>query len=176
MATIRLMLGQAGFPMVPLCGNDMVQPLGPVVTRDRRHLLVREMNPGLQAYQPNFVERWLGWLTGRVPMNTLQDVVTVLEANTGRELVRMEHEQTEYAIISDDGSTLVTAHRDLDGAMTLRVWDVPLRRSWKWIIGIPATLLTLVLAARWWRTRRKGPSAARAEPDTLATASDASGS
>jgi hypothetical protein len=75
----------------------------------------------------------------------------------------MQNRGATFAILSNDGSTLVTAHYDLqdhraEGPYVLQCWDITAWKPLRWAFGIPAALGAslglLVKAYRRWRPRR----------------------
>ncbi|MBI3408336.1 MAG: WD40 repeat domain-containing protein [Planctomycetes bacterium] len=82
--------------------------------------------------------------------------VTVIDLNKGEETCRFDlpnGQQGHCAIITEDGQSLVTL-RDGISPWLLQCWDVPPRRSWAWIIGVPAGLGVIVVGWRMWGNRK----------------------
>jgi hypothetical protein len=98
---------------------------------------------------------WVRWLAQRVPAfrrlapDTPRPAVHVWEARTGRPMAVLWRD-TEYALLTRDGRTLVTV--EADGAVQL--WDVPPHKPWAWFAAAVAGQVML-LGAVIGRQRRR---------------------
>jgi hypothetical protein len=126
---------------------------GLVVTPDRRLLPYHEKIQGA-CFEPTWLDRLLGFLhiPNRPDEDRSWDMVSVLEMETGREVIHLEGiGTTNPAYLSDDGRTLVTEHAD-----HIAVWDLPGRPPLRWLLGVPAgSMLAAFVAVRLLRIRRK---------------------
>ncbi|MCI0639258.1 MAG: WD40 repeat domain-containing protein [Gemmataceae bacterium] len=76
----------------------------------------------------------------------------VVEITTGRVMDRVPVSNEVIILISNDGRTLISWDMESPG-QDIVVWDVPRRKPWLWIVGIPAGLGLVLIARRWARRR-----------------------
>lgn len=123
------------------------------MTPDRRSLLVRQ-EPGNR--KENWFDR-IPWTNRFLPTET--DSVLVIDTNACRERFRLTGWNTQHALLSDDGATLVTTHieeaSDGERRTILRCWDVNAWKPMYWPIGVPAGLAGLGVLLVIWRGRRR---------------------
>jgi hypothetical protein len=113
------------------------------MTPDQRALLVHQ-TPGDR--RESWIDR-IPWMNRLLP--TEADCVVVIDTNACRERFRLTGSGANSALLSDDGSTVVTGH---DGV--LRCWDLNAWKPLHWPIGVPAGLAVLALLWTGWRRRR----------------------
>ncbi len=82
------------------------------------------------------------------------DTTVVFDTRFCREQFRLHGWGAEWALLSEDGHTLVTEHEEPGGHRILRCWDVTACKPLRWPIGIPATLAALCVLFTWWHNRR----------------------
>ena len=77
-------------------------------------------------------------------------------------LGRTAFQEGSFPVISDDGKSILTFTKEAEDAGNqatgIVCWDVPAKRRWEWIIGLPAALALPVLAwrsLRAWRRKRR---------------------
>jgi WD40 repeat protein len=129
-------------PLRPVDLNRRITP-DRQTTPDRRRLLVHQ-RPGKRR------EAWIDripWMSRLLPEQA--DCVVVIDTNSCRERFRLTGSGASFAMLSDDGTTLVTQHDEV-----LRCWDVNAYKPLYWPIGVPAGLAMLALAWAGWRRRR----------------------
>jgi WD40 repeat protein len=81
---------------------------------------------------------------------------SLVDLRTGRESRSIASHDWVSGFFSKDGSTLVMRHR---GESATSVWDVPLPRPWRWIVGVPTALGAGLLGVRFaWRRWRAKPA------------------
>jgi hypothetical protein len=131
-----------------------------------RHLLIfqRDRNaiPTESVWQKAFA--WFPWLADRMRPK-YHDCTIVFDLETNRERFRLQGWNTEQALLSDDGSTLITIH-DEDMAITIGCWDVTVLKPLRWALGIPVGLGLLLFGlakvfARWRKRSIAQPVPAR---------------
>ena len=113
-------------------------------TPDGRSLLVWSPET---YYRPSFIFRWIPWLR-RFKDDPHRYFVVVFDVGAARDRFRLEG-FSAYAMLSQDGQVLVTAHPEL------RCWDVDAGKPLRWAIGVPAGLGMIALLGMWWRGRRR---------------------
>jgi WD40 repeat protein len=94
----------------------------------------------------------------------------VFDGRTGEELGRVNLPNADLADLAADGRSLfLYIEAGADGEATLLCYDIPPRRAWSWIIGIPLALGLLLasLRAGWRRLRRRPAPAARSARNRL---------
>jgi WD40 repeat protein len=131
---------------------------GPLIkfTRDARFLLVREDIEGGLNQKPGFWQKLLGdWWAGASKVTDVK--VKVFEPTSGRILAQLQGQYGQYGnhLLSNDGRTMVTAHRASDGSLSLHCWDLPLRPPLRLVIGIPLGIGLFFVLMSWWRGRRR---------------------
>jgi hypothetical protein len=117
------------------------------LTLDRRVACVHQTH----ADQPGngWLDRIL-WLTKQGK----NDSAVVFDTNTSHERFSLVGWDTREARLSDDGSTLVTVHRESnDRRQRLRCWDVDARKPLDGAVGVPTGLAALLGLFMWRRTR-----------------------
>ena len=93
------------------------------------------------------------WWPLKPPPQT--SAATVFEVPEGREVSRLEDPTLVGVRLSDDGSTLITKHKEQVGRFTLRCWHLPLRPPLFLVGGIPVGIGLLLALAWWLRARRR---------------------
>ena len=124
----------------------------PSITPDGRWLTLIST---ISGRKPSVWEKWLGeWWP--FPTEEWTTVVALVELETGRELFRREGQALLYALLSDDGRTLVTEEEG-EGAQerVIRCWDVPSHPPLRETVGIPLGVGILMVLTKWWWRRRK---------------------
>lgn len=97
--------------------------------------------------------------------------VAVIDTRDGRVAFRMQDRTLsadiglgEFARLSPDGHSLLTVHTRGD-SHEMRCYDVPERKPWVWIIGIPLAVGTLLASLRaCWRRLLRRPAATSPAP------------
>ncbi len=103
--------------------------------------------------QPWFGEEWLAkWLPIRKPVGC----IVISETETGRVRLQINRRESDpaTAVLSDDGSTLMTCMWQGD-SIEVACWDVPSRPSQLFVVGIPLALGCIALIVRWRWTRKR---------------------
>ncbi len=87
--------------------------------------------------------------------------ITAFDLTTGAELGGFRHRSVEECIFAEGNPTLVTFDSaDADHPRWTCVWDLPLRKPWRWVVGVPLALGAVLLGVRWtWRRWRAQPAA-----------------
>lgn len=110
--------------------------------------------PPRQGWLEDQLRRWLpaSWLPAEKPSYG----VFVFDARSRRTLFELYDSPARYAMLSDDGETLVTIHGDDGGDQLLRCWDVPAHKPLRWVLGVPLAIGVLLVSLRaGWRWVRR---------------------
>jgi WD40 repeat protein len=126
-----------------------------------RFLAVEEMVPQAHRHSPvqDMLERWFA-LVFRAPSAGANFATTtrLFDTETGAEQCRLALRGATLADLSADGQSIFMYMGDRNGAgATLSCYDVPPRRYWPWIIGMPLVFgaLLLLLCTGWGSLRRR---------------------
>lgn len=133
----------------------------PMLTPDDRFLLVYcQQKDAHKVPQKDWFSRLLDKLVGRWAPISL-DLVSVWDLQTYKEVFRLDDRDASCAAISPDGKTVLTSSFATDGCV-LTCWDVPGKRPWRWIVGIPVGMGLALIGARqaWRRWRGRKPATA----------------
>ncbi|MBI3407430.1 MAG: hypothetical protein HY040_03625 [Planctomycetes bacterium] len=124
----------------------------------------------LQRGRPNWIKKLFESVFAKPKNSSERYFISVVDVQSRREVFRLDDSPGLSASLSPDGKSLIVANCSpfFDGSETdtpeLTCWDIPARRPWRWILGIPLGLLVLVMSARWllirWQ-RRKAQVAAK---------------
>jgi len=132
------------------------------MTPDGKHLCIQcARSVGLWAYsEPSIWRRLLQWVRLERDENDARrrDGTIVYDLESNRERMRLRDWRTTNALLSDDGTTLITTHDDGGRNRMMCCWDVGSAKPLRWPIAIPAVFGMLLwgLAKRveCWRKRR----------------------
>ncbi|MCI0376819.1 MAG: WD40 repeat domain-containing protein [Gemmataceae bacterium] len=84
--------------------------------------------------------------------------LAVVDVENREQLASLSADEIHACRTIEEGPCLVTCHRQ-NGVDYLACWDLPPRRNWLWIIGLPMTtgigLVAIKLGYRRWRIVRK---------------------
>ncbi|MCI0376849.1 MAG: hypothetical protein L0215_04535 [Gemmataceae bacterium] len=89
--------------------------------------------------------------------------LALYDVKNGRELARLADDSNPSQYLFNDAKHLITRVTS-ESAPIIRVWDIPPPKPWRYIVGGPAALGFLILAWRYWRSRRKARRPAVANP------------
>lgn len=78
-------------------------------------------------------------------------MVRVVDLTTKKDFCFVVEGGLHWACLSPDGRSLVLLQAGDDGNDVLCYWDIPPRRPWWIVVGVPAAILALVLLVRMWR-------------------------
>ncbi|MBI3410056.1 MAG: WD40 repeat domain-containing protein [Planctomycetes bacterium] len=92
------------------------------------------------------------WLNAGISINNSR--LLVIDLGSHREVFDLTNSSVQSLQLSEDGRTLLTVHGD-EAGVYLRSWDVPARRAWLTIVGIPAGVFLLLAVVGGWRDRRR---------------------
>jgi len=98
------------------------------------------------------LDTWLARLLGKVERSP-KFPVSVINPNVRQELLRLEVGPSAEANLSPNGRAVLITENGKGGATSITCWDVPARRPWRWILGIPFGLLAMMLSVGWLRRR-----------------------
>jgi hypothetical protein len=134
------------------------------LTKDRsKVLIVQRSGWGANEDAPIW-RRLLHWLRlGPEVASASRDLVIVYDLDTNREQIRLRGQNVADALLSEDGATLVTTHRD-DEVRSMHCWDLGATKPLRWPLGVSAALgIGLWGVAktftRWRQRRGSGKSA-----------------
>jgi WD40 repeat protein len=106
------------------------------------------------------VDKWFAMVFRAAPARADFETVTrVVDTQTGEQLCRLELRGATLVDLAPDGRSIFMQEEDRDGnGGVLSCYDVPARRYWTWIIGIPLAVALLLVGLRaawlWVRTRK----------------------
>ena len=120
----------------------------PMLNRDGSRFVIGGWQRGNP--QPRFWEDWLAKWLPDVFGDGLPGVL-VMEAATGRELLRVVNRGNETYVLSEDGSTLITIDPTPGppGTFALRAWDVSPAKAWRGAVGAVLAAALVVGLVRW---------------------------
>ncbi|MBI3407431.1 MAG: hypothetical protein HY040_03630 [Planctomycetes bacterium] len=152
----------AKWEIARISGRTSVSLIGPdgkwLITEEAKAKWTRHFFP-----QSKKTSRGIGY----DPKSDVKDMVCVVEMNTHQEVFRLEDEPAWFASLSPKGNTLLVVTSVADEIPLLTCWDIPARRPWPWILGIPFGFFALLLSVRWLLARRIRRKAQVARPATL---------
>ncbi|MBI3409943.1 MAG: WD40 repeat domain-containing protein [Planctomycetes bacterium] len=61
----------------------------------------------------------------------------------------------QLTMVADDGRTFFTITLERRDKSAISCWDIPAKRRWEWILGVPAALALAVIGWRPWRPWRR---------------------
>lgn len=103
--------------------------------------------------------QWLeSWFKPSDPLGLLKRETShqVIDLEAGNILLELNAVGEGRSFLSDDGkSLLVQENRSTEGTTTLHCFDVPARKPWAWIIGVPVGIGVCVVAWKWLRRKRR---------------------
>ncbi|HMF18107.1 MAG TPA: WD40 repeat domain-containing protein [Gemmataceae bacterium] len=85
-------------------------------------------------------------------------LVRVIDLPTGKEILRLQHSQSMHPLLSWDGNSVLLQFADAKGeeGPHVRCYDLPPRRPWLTIAGIPAGIgVAFLLLGAWLKRRRE---------------------
>lgn len=118
-----------------------------------------------RGYRLRVLGKWAPqWLEARLANNSSSwvDYVSVWNMQSEKEVFSMYDRTTKSAALSPDGGTLLTSDTADDSRCLLTCWNVPGRKPWRWILGVPAALGVLLVAPYQARKRCRGRKRAAA--------------
>jgi hypothetical protein len=118
------------------------------------HLEKKERNPILEFVEHRLLRVFFASLS---PAEGTPTTTRVFDVEAGTELCRIDLPEADVYDFTPDGRLLFLYQTaGSSGEATLSCYDVPQRRSWAWIVGIPLTvgLSAVSLRAGWRRLRR----------------------
>jgi len=134
------------------------------MTKDRSNVLIVQTSGWHANDEAPIWRRLLQWL--RPDPNAVsgsRDLVIVYDLDTNRERIRLRGWNISDALLSEDGASLVTTHRN-DELRSMRCWDIGATKPMRWPFGLPAVLgVGLWGFSRGigrWRRRRENEKAA----------------
>lgn len=133
--------------------------------RTRRFLWATATGTDYRELGPldRFLQNWLpsGVITEEVDIGQ----VVVLDMDLGTIHAHLENFSVGNAAVSSDGRFLATQTTKLpsidpagatrSGETVIHCWELPLRRPWMWIIGVPVGLGCILLVIGRWRQAQK---------------------
>lgn len=111
-------------------------------TTDCQLVALQMAQPG----EPDIIDR----LLGQKPPDT--DLVRVIDVAAGTEVARLTTQNLEDARVSDDGTTLITTHKEGDDHY-LRAHDLPIPDPPRWILPLQLGLAAAAIGFALWRRR-----------------------
>jgi WD40 repeat protein len=120
------------------------------MTPDQRFVMVRRGH-GKRNWPDWFTH--LPWLPGYLEQGR-NDIVHVVDTESCKPRLTVLGWDAWASWLSDDGRTLVTAHRESETRQVLRCWAVDGWKRLRWAVGVPASLALLGVLLAWWRSRR----------------------
>ncbi|MBI3412091.1 MAG: WD40 repeat domain-containing protein [Planctomycetes bacterium] len=126
----------AQFPNKWACGVRQL-------SADHRLLLIPHGIPDVEPDQSWITVVWEYFL----PRVTYRRPVSVIDMETFETVFALDEHPVPciYPSLSPDGNMLLVAGVSHEGECSLTCWDVPGRKPWRWIMGIPAALGLLLL-------------------------------
>src|SRR5262249_50493094 len=100
-------------------------------------------------------EFWLmKWLRDLLPNRRDEIALAVFQTDSREIVMWLDGLVPQNASLSPDGHSLLVLET-ADNACTLSCWDIPEKKPWRWILGVPAGLgLLLVVPYQAWKRRR----------------------
>ncbi|MBI3411788.1 MAG: hypothetical protein HY040_25940 [Planctomycetes bacterium] len=103
-------------------------------------------------------QTWLEQLLDFLPVASSernQTRITLVDLEDAQEFWHMvlPGKMNTTPLLTEDGRKLIT-ECEVNGKVRLQCWDVPPKRWWHWIVGVPAGLVAVGVAWRMWCSRR----------------------
>ncbi|MBI3407432.1 MAG: WD40 repeat domain-containing protein [Planctomycetes bacterium] len=135
---------------IPAPGSYQVET--PVLTPDSRYLLIQTQD---RRPPPQWLEKLIHQFLPVKPVSPYRHLVSVVDMETHRELLRLDDAPGQFVSLSPDGLSLLIGKADAEETLSLTCYEIPACQPWLWILGVPLGLLTLMLSARWLLIHRK---------------------
>ncbi|MCI0638798.1 MAG: WD40 repeat domain-containing protein [Gemmataceae bacterium] len=93
-------------------------------------------------------------LLPKIRLPQTEHCLAIVDVQSGLELARLENDLSPAGYSVSDSRYLITQVMS-EAAPTIRIWDIPPPKPWRYIVGGPAALGFLIFAWHYWRIRRK---------------------
>jgi hypothetical protein len=117
------------------------------------------------VFELTWVQVWrakLGEWAQPEPIGGVVQMSMVIDPDAGKLLFQGKHHTDDHTYrcrLSKDARTMIISYGEPNNQRVIECWDVPARKPWRWIVGIPLALGAVVWLLRcgWlrWRSRSR---------------------